>query len=185
MKSKAAVISALVLFGLVLSSCDKKNASLVNRRTATPEKIEETRVATAKAEYLAAVEVYKAAVREFLRLYPSSADCQMDKLIAVFITPLLGWEKDAERIKVDVLSEFEHVSDDGKKVINAFLMPMLDARDKAKAAGVLERLGALGVPIMTLVDDDRSLEFNRITYDLFGFRLPSPPEDEDEDGDAA
>ncbi|GHT45773.1 hypothetical protein AGMMS49936_03590 [Endomicrobiia bacterium] len=35
-------ISAIVLFGfLCLSSCDKKNAFLVNRRIATPERVEE------------------------------------------------------------------------------------------------------------------------------------------------
>ncbi|GHT56929.1 hypothetical protein AGMMS50233_09790 [Endomicrobiia bacterium] len=38
---KKKVMSAIVLFGLALNSCDKKNASLVNRRTATPEQIEE------------------------------------------------------------------------------------------------------------------------------------------------
>ncbi|GHT62990.1 hypothetical protein AGMMS49531_11290 [Endomicrobiia bacterium] len=43
MKTKKSM-SAVVLFGfLVLSSCDKKNAFLVNRRTATPEKIEEAK----------------------------------------------------------------------------------------------------------------------------------------------
>ncbi|GHT52289.1 hypothetical protein AGMMS49990_08380 [Endomicrobiia bacterium] len=35
------VLSVLALFGLALNSCDKKNAFIVNRRTATPEKIEE------------------------------------------------------------------------------------------------------------------------------------------------
>ncbi|GHT44737.1 hypothetical protein AGMMS49936_00670 [Endomicrobiia bacterium] len=37
------VLSMFVLFGLVLSSCDScnKNACLVNRRTATPERIEQ------------------------------------------------------------------------------------------------------------------------------------------------
>ncbi|GHT50281.1 hypothetical protein AGMMS49990_02390 [Endomicrobiia bacterium] len=38
-------LSIFVAFGLVLSSCDKKNASLVNRRTATQEKIEEIKEA--------------------------------------------------------------------------------------------------------------------------------------------
>ncbi|GHT48903.1 hypothetical protein AGMMS49936_11540 [Endomicrobiia bacterium] len=42
-------ISAIVLFGfLCLSSCDKKNAFLVNRRIATPEKVEEIKRAKAK-----------------------------------------------------------------------------------------------------------------------------------------
>ncbi|GHT61913.1 hypothetical protein AGMMS49531_09400 [Endomicrobiia bacterium] len=40
MKLKA-ILSVFVAFSLALSSCDKKNASLVNRRTATPEKIRE------------------------------------------------------------------------------------------------------------------------------------------------
>ncbi|GHT71450.1 hypothetical protein AGMMS49950_08080 [Endomicrobiia bacterium] len=43
-KTKLLISSSCILFGfLVLSSCDKKNASLVNRRTATPEKIEEAK----------------------------------------------------------------------------------------------------------------------------------------------
>ncbi|GHT49591.1 hypothetical protein AGMMS49990_00540 [Endomicrobiia bacterium] len=181
MKSKAAVISALVLFGLMLSSCDKKNASLVNRRTATPNRIEEIRVATAKAEYLAAVEVYKAAVREFLRPCPSAARDALE-MIKILIIPLLGWEEDAEHLRVEVLSELDEFNGDDKKVINALLMPMFDARDKAKAAGVLERLGALGVPIMIL-GGNRSPELSRIAYDLFGFRLPSPPSQDDDDED--
>ncbi|GHT72141.1 hypothetical protein AGMMS49950_10400 [Endomicrobiia bacterium] len=40
MKLKA-ILSVFVAFSLALSSCDKKNAFLVNRRTATPEKIRE------------------------------------------------------------------------------------------------------------------------------------------------
>ncbi|GHT68500.1 hypothetical protein AGMMS49556_10190 [Endomicrobiia bacterium] len=41
-KRKLLISSPFILLGfLVLSSCDKKNASLVNRRTAAPEKIEE------------------------------------------------------------------------------------------------------------------------------------------------
>ncbi|GHT53715.1 hypothetical protein AGMMS50233_00250 [Endomicrobiia bacterium] len=44
MKTKA-MLSAIVLFGLMLSSCDKKNASLTNRRHATPEKIEQIKEA--------------------------------------------------------------------------------------------------------------------------------------------
>ncbi|GHT56361.1 hypothetical protein AGMMS50233_08010 [Endomicrobiia bacterium] len=43
-------LSIFIAFGLALSSCDKKNASLVNRRTATPEKIEEVKRAKAKQE---------------------------------------------------------------------------------------------------------------------------------------
>ncbi|GHT62837.1 hypothetical protein AGMMS49531_11070 [Endomicrobiia bacterium] len=41
MKLKA-ILSVFVAFSLALSSCDKKNAFLVNRRTATPEKIKIT-----------------------------------------------------------------------------------------------------------------------------------------------
>ncbi|GHT42696.1 hypothetical protein AGMMS49921_08530 [Endomicrobiia bacterium] len=40
-KVVSAISSAIVLFGSMLSSCDKKNAFLVNRRTATPEKVKE------------------------------------------------------------------------------------------------------------------------------------------------
>ncbi|GHT58495.1 hypothetical protein AGMMS49531_00740 [Endomicrobiia bacterium] len=43
-KTKLLNSSSFILLGfLVLSSCDKKNASLVNRRTATSEKIEEAK----------------------------------------------------------------------------------------------------------------------------------------------
>ncbi|GHT44967.1 hypothetical protein AGMMS49936_01440 [Endomicrobiia bacterium] len=63
------IVAITVLFGLVLSSCDKKNAFLVNRRIATSERIEEIRRVAAKSEYLAAVRVYKAAVREYLKEY--------------------------------------------------------------------------------------------------------------------
>ncbi|GHT51913.1 hypothetical protein AGMMS49990_07270 [Endomicrobiia bacterium] len=38
-------LSMFVAFALALSSCDKKNASLVNRRTATPKKMEEIKEA--------------------------------------------------------------------------------------------------------------------------------------------
>ncbi|GHT45438.1 hypothetical protein AGMMS49936_02660 [Endomicrobiia bacterium] len=41
-------LSIFIAFSFVLSSCDKKNAFLVNRRTATPEKVEE--IKRAKAE---------------------------------------------------------------------------------------------------------------------------------------
>ncbi|GHT46955.1 hypothetical protein AGMMS49936_06770 [Endomicrobiia bacterium] len=34
-------LSIFIAFSSVLSSCDEKNAFLVNRRTATPEKVEE------------------------------------------------------------------------------------------------------------------------------------------------
>ncbi|GHT50675.1 hypothetical protein AGMMS49990_03500 [Endomicrobiia bacterium] len=45
-KTKLLVSSSCILLDfLCLSSCDKKNASLVNRRTATPEKIEEIKEA--------------------------------------------------------------------------------------------------------------------------------------------
>ncbi|GHT51404.1 hypothetical protein AGMMS49990_05620 [Endomicrobiia bacterium] len=44
MKTKA-MLSAIVLFGLMLSSCDKKNAFLVNRRHATPDRIEQIKEA--------------------------------------------------------------------------------------------------------------------------------------------
>ncbi|GHT52050.1 hypothetical protein AGMMS49990_07740 [Endomicrobiia bacterium] len=37
-KTVKATLSIFVAFSLALSSCDKKNASLVNRRCATPEK---------------------------------------------------------------------------------------------------------------------------------------------------
>ncbi|GHT38249.1 hypothetical protein AGMMS49593_07160 [Endomicrobiia bacterium] len=40
-KTLKTAISIFIAFSLALSSCDKKNAFLVNRRTATPEKIEE------------------------------------------------------------------------------------------------------------------------------------------------
>ncbi|GHT53966.1 hypothetical protein AGMMS50233_01020 [Endomicrobiia bacterium] len=184
MKSKAAVISALVLFGLVLSSCDKKNASLVNRRTATSKRIEEIRVSTAKAEYLAAVEVYKAAVREFLRSHPPAPPNDSPGAILLFIAPLSGWEEGVEHFKTAARRGND---DDDEEGFNPFLfmMAMFDARDKAKAAGVLERLGALGVSIRTL--EDHPSEFTRIVYDLFGFRLPSPPgsDEEDEGGGVA
>ncbi|GHT72153.1 hypothetical protein AGMMS49950_10450 [Endomicrobiia bacterium] len=39
MKKTTGLITIIV--GLIISSCDKKNAVLVNRRTATPEKVEE------------------------------------------------------------------------------------------------------------------------------------------------
>ncbi|GHT35347.1 hypothetical protein AGMMS49592_5590 [Endomicrobiia bacterium] len=38
---KTKLLISFISFGLILGSCDKKNASLVNRRRATPEKIEE------------------------------------------------------------------------------------------------------------------------------------------------
>ncbi|GHT40214.1 hypothetical protein AGMMS49921_01210 [Endomicrobiia bacterium] len=41
-------LSIFVEFSLVLSSCDKKNAGIVNRRTATPEKVEEIKRTKAK-----------------------------------------------------------------------------------------------------------------------------------------
>ncbi|GHT56155.1 hypothetical protein AGMMS50233_07360 [Endomicrobiia bacterium] len=49
MKTKAvkATLSIFVAFSLALSSCDKKNASLVNRRYATPERVEEIKIANA------------------------------------------------------------------------------------------------------------------------------------------
>ncbi|GHT38521.1 hypothetical protein AGMMS49593_08070 [Endomicrobiia bacterium] len=40
-KTLKTAISIFIAFSLALSSCDKKNAFLVNRRTATPEKVEE------------------------------------------------------------------------------------------------------------------------------------------------
>ncbi|GHT76982.1 hypothetical protein AGMMS50222_10290 [Endomicrobiia bacterium] len=45
MKKIRLSISLILLGFLVLSSCDKKDAFLVNRRTATPEKIEEIKKA--------------------------------------------------------------------------------------------------------------------------------------------
>ncbi|GHT52881.1 hypothetical protein AGMMS49990_09800 [Endomicrobiia bacterium] len=39
------LLISFILFVLMLSSCDKKNASLVNRRTATPERIEQIKEA--------------------------------------------------------------------------------------------------------------------------------------------
>ncbi|GHT73372.1 hypothetical protein AGMMS50222_00760 [Endomicrobiia bacterium] len=44
-KTLKATLSVFVAFSLALSSCDTKNASLVNRRTATPEKEEEIKEA--------------------------------------------------------------------------------------------------------------------------------------------
>ncbi|GHT45547.1 hypothetical protein AGMMS49936_02980 [Endomicrobiia bacterium] len=44
-KTLKAALSIFIAFSLALSSCDKKNAGLVNRRTATPEKIEEIKEA--------------------------------------------------------------------------------------------------------------------------------------------
>ncbi|GHT61624.1 hypothetical protein AGMMS49531_08810 [Endomicrobiia bacterium] len=38
---KATGLITIILVGLIISSCDKNNAFLVNRRTATPEKIKE------------------------------------------------------------------------------------------------------------------------------------------------
>ncbi|GHT60018.1 hypothetical protein AGMMS49531_05150 [Endomicrobiia bacterium] len=40
-KTVKATLSVFVAFSLALSSCDKKNVSLVNRRTATPERMKE------------------------------------------------------------------------------------------------------------------------------------------------
>ncbi|GHT55468.1 hypothetical protein AGMMS50233_05460 [Endomicrobiia bacterium] len=50
LKTLLTIFITFTLFSLFLSSCDKKNASLVNRRTATHEKIEEIRRAKAKEE---------------------------------------------------------------------------------------------------------------------------------------
>ncbi|GHT57207.1 hypothetical protein AGMMS50233_10340 [Endomicrobiia bacterium] len=49
MKLKA-TLSIFVAFCLALSSCDKKNAFIINRRYATLEKIEEIKEAKAKEE---------------------------------------------------------------------------------------------------------------------------------------
>ncbi|GHT72059.1 hypothetical protein AGMMS49950_10050 [Endomicrobiia bacterium] len=54
----------IILLGLIISSCDKKNAFLVNRRTATPEKIEKIKEAEKiKAEKIAIPEKTKEAER--------------------------------------------------------------------------------------------------------------------------
>ncbi|GHT55578.1 hypothetical protein AGMMS50233_05740 [Endomicrobiia bacterium] len=42
---KTKLLISFISFGLMLSSCDQKNARLVNRRVATPEKIEEIKEA--------------------------------------------------------------------------------------------------------------------------------------------
>ncbi|GHT71265.1 hypothetical protein AGMMS49950_07580 [Endomicrobiia bacterium] len=50
-KTVKATLSMFVAFSPALSSCDKKNASLVNRRTATPKRIEQIKeVQRAKAK---------------------------------------------------------------------------------------------------------------------------------------
>ncbi|GHT50764.1 hypothetical protein AGMMS49990_03750 [Endomicrobiia bacterium] len=65
---KKKIISAIILFGLALSSCDKKNASLVNRRRATPEKIEEKEkfISEAQAAFDAAEKANESVINSFL-----------------------------------------------------------------------------------------------------------------------
>ncbi|GHT58317.1 hypothetical protein AGMMS49950_01260 [Endomicrobiia bacterium] len=44
-KTVKAILSIFVAFSFALNSCDKNNTMLVNRRTATPEKIKEIKEA--------------------------------------------------------------------------------------------------------------------------------------------
>ncbi|GHT72253.1 hypothetical protein AGMMS49950_10660 [Endomicrobiia bacterium] len=46
---KTKLLISFISLGLMLSSCDKKNAFLINRRTATPEKIREIEEAQKKS----------------------------------------------------------------------------------------------------------------------------------------
>ncbi|GHT70041.1 hypothetical protein AGMMS49950_04100 [Endomicrobiia bacterium] len=47
---KTKLLISFISLGLMLSSCDKKNAFLVNRSTATPEKIREIEEAQKKKQ---------------------------------------------------------------------------------------------------------------------------------------
>lgn len=80
-----------------------------------------------------------------------------------------GWEN-VECVKAVLLRDLILGERDIVLAGNA-LRAMFDARDKAKAAGVLERLGALGVSFATLGGEE-PYEMCRI---VFGFRPPSPP----------
>ncbi|GHT44970.1 hypothetical protein AGMMS49936_01450 [Endomicrobiia bacterium] len=69
-----------------------------------------------------------------------------------------------EDFKTELLNMDDIPNDDTKEMINA-AVAMLDARDKAKAAGVLEKLGQrLGLSDEILKEKERAGELYRIVF---------------------
>ncbi|GHT55281.1 hypothetical protein AGMMS50233_04940 [Endomicrobiia bacterium] len=102
-------MSIFVAFGLVLSSCDKKNAYLVNRRTATPEKVEEIKEAQRAKEREAKAQLK---AKEEAERAKAAADAEQQPLVVLLSAGVIEHSRVTERKIVDLIKNAKNCTVD-------------------------------------------------------------------------